>query len=79
MTALRELIRDTEGAVKAYGDYKTVPTNMQSNVRNDMYVTSETLRILAKTKQGNFTKDDSSALDNYKRKVDKATKFIPSW
>jgi len=49
MTALRELIRDTEGAVKAYGDYKTVPTNMQSNVRNDMYVTSETLRILAKT------------------------------
>jgi PiT family inorganic phosphate transporter len=79
MTALRELIRDTEGAVKAYGDYKTVPTNMQSNVRNDMYVTSETLRILAKTKQGGFTKDDTSALNNYKKHVDKATKFIPSW
>jgi len=79
MTALRELIRDTEGAVRAYGDYKSVPANMQSNVRNDMYVTSETLRVLAKNKQGNFTKDDSAALDNYKKKVDKATKFIPSW
>jgi len=79
MTALRELIRDTEGAVRAYGDYKTVPASMQSNVRNDMYVTSETLRILAKNHQGNFTKDDSAALDNYKKKVDKATKFIPSW
>jgi PiT family inorganic phosphate transporter len=79
MTALRELIRDTEGAVKAYGDYKSVPASMQSNIRNDMYVTSETLRILAKTHQGNFSSDDSKALDNYKKKVDKATKFIPSW
>ena len=79
MTALRELIRDTEGAVKAYGDYKNVPGNMQSNVRNDMYVTSETFRILAKNKQGGFTRDETAALDNYKKKVDKATKFIPSW
>jgi PiT family inorganic phosphate transporter len=79
MTALRELVRDTEGAVKAYGDYKSVPASMQSNVRNDMYVTSETLRILAKNHQGGFTKDDNAALDNYKKKVDKATKFIPSW
>jgi PiT family inorganic phosphate transporter len=79
MTALRELVRDTEGAVKAYGDYKGVPASMQSNVRNDMYVTSETLRVLAKNHQGGFTKDDNAALDNYKKKVDKATKFIPSW
>ncbi|KAA6463352.1 inorganic phosphate transporter [Acidobacteria bacterium AB60] len=79
MTALRELIRDTEGAVKAYGDYKAVPASMQSNVRNDMYVTSETLRVMAKNKQGGFTKDDLAALNNYKAKVDKATKFIPSW
>ena len=79
MTALRELIRDTEGAVRSYGDYKAVPASMQSNVRNDMYVTSETLRVLAKNKQGGFTKDDNAALNNYKGKVDKATKFIPSW
>jgi PiT family inorganic phosphate transporter len=79
MTALRELIRDTEGAVRSYGDYKAVPATMQSNVRNDMYVTSETLRVLAKNKQGGFSKDDNAALSNYKGKVDKATKFIPSW
>src|SRR5215469_10070388 len=79
MTALRELIRDLEGDVKAYGDYKSVPANQQTNVRNDMYVTSETLRIMAKTKNPKFTADESAALDNYKSKVDKATKFIPSW
>ena len=79
LTALRENIRDLEGDVKAYGDYKKVPANQQTNVRNDMYVTSETLRILAKTKAVKFTSDESAALDNYKKHVDKATKFIPTW
>ena len=79
MTALRELIRDLEGEVKAYGDYKSVPAGQQTNVRNDMYVTSETLRIMAKTKNPKFSAEESAALDNYKKKVDKATKFIPSW
>ena len=79
MTALRELVRDTEGAVKAYGDYKKVPASMQTNLRNDMYVTSETLRILDKSHQGGFSADEKASLANYKKHVDKATKFIPSW
>jgi PiT family inorganic phosphate transporter len=79
MTALRESIRDLEGAVKAYGDYKNVPANQQSNVRNDMYVTSEALRLMAKSKSPAFTADQTATLNNYKKHVDKATKFIPSW
>src|SRR3984957_2606103 len=87
MTALRELIRDLEGSVKAYGDYKNVPSNQQTNVRNDMYVTSEALRIIAKSDGKNksagkptiFTADEEASLGNYKAKVDKATKFIPIW
>jgi inorganic phosphate transporter, PiT family len=79
MTALREIIHDLEGNVQAYGAYKNVPAGQQTNVRNDMYVTSETLRLMAKNHQGNFNKDEQAALDNYKKKVDKATKFIPTW
>jgi PiT family inorganic phosphate transporter len=79
MTALRELIGDLAGDVKAYGDYSHVPANQQTNVRNDMYVTSETLRIMAKTKNPKFSADETAALNNYKAKVDKATKFIPAW
>jgi PiT family inorganic phosphate transporter len=79
MTALRENIRDLEGAVKAYGDYKNVPANQQTNVRNDMYVTSEALRLIAKNHQGGFSKDEAAALNNYKKHVDRATKFIPPW
>ncbi len=79
MTALRELIGDLEGDVRAYGDYRRVPASQQTNVRNDMYVTSEALRLLAKNHQGNFSADETAALNSYKAKVDKATKFIPSW
>ncbi|HEX4031581.1 MAG TPA: inorganic phosphate transporter [Terracidiphilus sp.] len=79
MTALRENIRDLEGDVAAYGDYKHVPASQQTNVRNDMYVTSEALRVMTNSKAINFSKDEQAALDNYKSKVDKATKFIPSW
>ena len=79
MTALRELIRDLEGSVKAFGAYKNVPANMQSNLRNDMYVTSETLRLMAKSKNPKFTAEQTAALNNYKKHVDKATKFIPPW
>ncbi|UWZ86760.1 inorganic phosphate transporter [Occallatibacter riparius] len=79
MTALRELMRDLEGDVSVYSSYKNVPASQQSNVRNDMYVTSETLRLLAKNHQGSFNADETAALNNYKGKIDKATKFIPSW
>jgi PiT family inorganic phosphate transporter len=34
---------------------------------------------MAKNHQGNFSADETSALNNYKKHVDKATKFIPSW
>jgi PiT family inorganic phosphate transporter len=44
-----------------------------------MYVTSETLRWLMKNRQGSFNADETAALNNYKSKIDKATKFIPSW
>jgi inorganic phosphate transporter, PiT family len=79
MTALRESMRDLEGDVSAYGDYKHVPASQQTNVRNQMYVTSETLRIMAKNHAVSFSPDEQAALNNYKSKVDKATKFIPSW
>jgi len=79
MTALRENIRDLEGDVQAYGDYKRVPPNQQTNVRNDMYVTSEAIRLMLKNNSVKFSAAEQAALSNYKKHVDKATKFIPPW
>jgi PiT family inorganic phosphate transporter len=77
--ALRELVEDLNHEVALYKVFKAVPANQQTNVRNDMYVASEALRLMAKNHNPAFTPDETSALNNYKSKVDKATKFIPSW
>ena len=77
--ALRELVEDLNHEVALYKEYKAVPANQQTNVRNDMYVASEAIRLIQKSHSVKFTADENAALANYKSKVDKATKFIPLW
>ncbi|MGB0064734.1 MAG: inorganic phosphate transporter [Terracidiphilus sp.] len=79
MIALRELINDLSNEVALYKEYKAVPANQQTNVRNDMYVVSEAIRLMGKNHVGNFSPAETKALNNYKSQIDKATKFIPSW
>jgi PiT family inorganic phosphate transporter len=77
--ALRELVEDLNHEVALYKEFKAVPPGQQANVRNDMYVASEAIRLMQKSKNPTFSKDENAALTNYKSKVDKATKFIPTW
>jgi PiT family inorganic phosphate transporter len=77
--ALRELVEDLNHEVALYKEFKAVPANQQTNVRNDMYVASEAIRLMQKSKQPAFNADENAVLTNYKGKVDKATKFIPTW
>jgi PiT family inorganic phosphate transporter len=85
--ALRELVEDLNHEVALYKEYKAVPASQQTNVRNDMYVASEAIRLLQKRdaglvkdgKQPLFSKDENATLAYYKGNVDRATKFIPTW
>jgi PiT family inorganic phosphate transporter len=77
--ALHELVQDLDGEVSVYKEFKSVPAKDQTNVRNDMYVTSEAIRLMQKNNNPAFSADENAALKNYKSKVDKATKFIPPW
>jgi len=77
--ALRELVEDLNHEVSLYKEFKSVPAKDQTNVRNDMYVASEAIRLMQKNNKPAFTADENAALKNYKGKVDKATKFIPDW
>ncbi len=77
--ALRELVEDLNHEVALYKVFKSVPAQDQTNVRNDMYVASEAIRLMQKSNNPAFTSDENAALSNYKSKVDKATKFIPDW
>ncbi|MGA2653119.1 MAG: inorganic phosphate transporter [Terracidiphilus sp.] len=77
--ALRELVEDLNHEVALYKVFKSVPPQDQANVRNDMYVASEAIRLMEKNHNPAFTPAETTALTTYKSKVDKATKFIPDW
>jgi PiT family inorganic phosphate transporter len=79
IAALRDLIADVNHQVVVHREFGAVPPQDQANVRNDLYLTSEALRMIAKSHNPSFSADESAALDNYKHKVDNATKFIPTW
>ena len=77
--AERQMILEIEHEVAYYKTLKGVPANQQSNVRNDMYISSEALRLFAKSKKPAFSAEEAAVMANYKKKLDLATKFIPTW
>jgi PiT family inorganic phosphate transporter len=77
--ALRELVEDLNHEVALYKEFNAVPASQQTNVRNDMYVASEAIRLMQKNHNPAFTASENAVLAKYKGKVDKATKFIPTW
>ncbi len=77
--ALRELVNQLDQEVSHFGSYQSVPDKDQANVRNDMYVASEALRLMSKSHQPAFSSEDWAALKNYKDKVDRSIKYIPDW
>jgi PiT family inorganic phosphate transporter len=78
MLAMQQMINDIQNEVSRYGALNRVPANMQSNVRNQMYLVSETMRLLPKYGPS-ISDDDKKVFGNYKVFLDRSTKFIPSW
>ena len=65
--------------VHSYGSLAKVPAEAVANVRNDMYLTSETIRLMEKNKVGDFDADTRTKLSTFKDLIDSATRFIPTW
>jgi PiT family inorganic phosphate transporter len=79
LPALHNTILGIENEVVRYQSLAKVPANAQSNTRNDMYLASEAIRVMAKTKQPAFSATQTAVLSNYRKHLDSATKFIPTW
>jgi PiT family inorganic phosphate transporter len=77
--SLAVLVRDIASQVDQYGSLAKVPAAAVGNTRNDMYLASEALRFLMKDKESDLSKDDVTILGAYKKSLDDATKFIPTW
>ncbi len=79
LAAAHELTLQISNQVVNAKSLAGIPANQQQNVRNDMYVVDETLRLMAKSGKPGFTSTETAQLANYKKHLDTATKFIPSW
>jgi PiT family inorganic phosphate transporter len=78
MLALQEMVGDIRNEAVGYGSLGKVPARMQANVRNQMYLTSETIRLMPKYGPP-LSANDQKVLTNYKGFLDISTKFIPTW
>jgi PiT family inorganic phosphate transporter len=79
MLALRQLVSGIGNETVLFGELGKVPHDRVRNFRNDMYIASEALRLMKKNKQPDISASDWEVLDNYKKHVDAATRFIPTW
>ena len=77
--SLSVLVKQVADQVQQYGSLAKTPADKIQNVRNDMYLTSEALRLLAKDKESELKPAEAAALSAYKKELDLSTKFIPTW
>jgi PiT family inorganic phosphate transporter len=77
--ALAKLITDVGQQVQHYGAFAKTPNDKVQNVRNDMYLVSEALRVLGKDKDSELKPEEKATLKTFKGDLDSATKFIPTW
>ncbi len=78
MLALEQMVNEIRNEAVGYGSLGNVPQEMQSNVRNQMYLVSESFRLMPKFGP-KIPAADSKIIANYKGFLDKSTKYIPTW
>jgi inorganic phosphate transporter, PiT family len=79
LPALAAITGSIGAQVKEYGTLAQIPSGVVSNVRNDMYLASESIRHLEKNDKLVLDADARSNLKAFKKQIDSATKFIPLW
>jgi PiT family inorganic phosphate transporter len=79
LSAMAQLAAKVSSEVKNYGSLANVPPEQVGNVRNDMYLMSESLRLIGKKATPSFSVEDKATLKTYSRGLDDGTKFIPPW
>lgn len=77
--ALADVTGDIGDQVKEHSTFAKMPSSIVGNVRNDMYLASETIRLLDKEKTLVMDADSKTSLKAFKKELDGATKFIPLW
>jgi PiT family inorganic phosphate transporter len=77
--ALVAVVTRIAADVARYAAFASVPIELSGNIRNDMYLADEALGVIESKRLLPLTPEDDEAIRNYRRMLDRATKFIPTW
>ena len=77
--ALAVVGADIEAQLKTYGSIRQVPAADTPNLRNEMYLESDALRVMGKSKAIPFSKPEKATLKGFQGKLEGGTRFIPTW
>ncbi len=76
--ALSSLSAEIGRQVKDYGAIQRVPAAATPNMRNDMYLAADAVRLLPKA-GAQFSPEDGAALKRYETTLEAGTRFIADW
>jgi PiT family inorganic phosphate transporter len=79
VSALAAMAGSVAEQTSAKATLAQMPSNAVKNVRNDMYLASEAIRLLQKNTHVAFDADAKRNLTEFRKEIDDATKFIPLW
>jgi PiT family inorganic phosphate transporter len=79
LPALGSIANDIGRQVREHETLSQVPAATVRNVRNDMYLASETIRLLDKDAKAPLDAHARDTLKAFRADIDAATKFIPLW
>ena len=77
--ALAQLTRNIGTQVGQYGSIRRLPADAVENIRNQMFMVSETVRHLRKSQRVQLEKADADLLYAFTAQLDTATRYIPVW
>ena len=77
--SLARLSRDIRTQVEQHGSLRLMPAAQVQNVRNDMYLASETIRLVSRDSSLTLSTGDADLLRLYKTDLDASTRFLPVW
>ncbi|KAA0123294.1 anion permease [Methylobacterium sp. P1-11] len=76
--ALAALSDDIAASVKNYGAIRTVPAAQTQNLRSDMYLAADAVRVLPSA-GADFSEAEKADLKRYTSLLNDGTRYIPGW
>ena len=73
------MTRNIGTQVGQYGSIRQLPADAVENVRNQMFMVSETVRHLLRSRSLRLEKTDADLLYAFTAQLDTATRYIPVW